>query len=559
MLDDIVSETAEVEAHTPTRKRTLGAYYTPADVGQLLCKWSIRSHNEHVLEPSFGGCTFLDASIEQLSALGHPTPEKQIFGCDIDPMAFLHLTELLGKSGPADHFFKIDFLALRPEDVGGCIADVVIGNPPYIRHSKIEKKQKLSIAMWKAQYGIHVDARSSLWTYFLLHSLLFLKQGGRLAFVLPGSFLTADYAKNVHRLIAENFERVLAITLTERIFLQAGTEERSVILLADGYQAPTTNKSIKTIHCDTVSELESAIENWDATGLADDELDNNGARSLVPPDARKLFFELGEMLPIKKLASIARVHIGIVTGDTKFFIRNKNDWLNDGITSDFLKFIMPKIKDIPGIELTQEQCQNYIDSGVRCLLLDTTKTPLPTEIDKYLKTFPKKIEEVATFKKRPIWHQPDDKKIPDGFLSFLLHNGPRLILNSAKVNATNSVHRVYFLNEENVETRMLTAISMQSTYTQLHAEIIGRPCGSGALKLEPSEALDLNLILPYNIDPIDLRTTFFEIDAQNRAGDDIKSRTLADKFIEKNLPKGFDKINTKLAKALATSRARRKK
>ena|ERR1700733_10812577 len=72
-------------------RRQIGAYYTPSSVAEILCSWAITEASGLVLEPSFGGCEFLDSSIQRLEQIGCTQPEKQIFGCDIDSQAFEHL------------------------------------------------------------------------------------------------------------------------------------------------------------------------------------------------------------------------------------------------------------------------------------------------------------------------------------------------------------------------------------------------------------------------------------------------------------------------------------
>ncbi len=49
---------------------------------------------------------------------------------------------------------------------------------------------------------------------------------------------------------------------------------------------------------------------------------------------------------------------------------------------------------------------------------------------------------------------------------------------------------------------------MLSTFTQIHAEIIGRPCGSGALKLEPKDALQLKILYPEIVDASLVKSAF---------------------------------------------------
>ncbi len=63
---------------TVTAKKRHGVFYTPDPASRLLTKWAIRSAADRVLEPSFGGCGFLQAAKDRLTALEVGAPEQPI-------------------------------------------------------------------------------------------------------------------------------------------------------------------------------------------------------------------------------------------------------------------------------------------------------------------------------------------------------------------------------------------------------------------------------------------------------------------------------------------------
>jgi adenine-specific DNA-methyltransferase len=521
-----------MEQHDIKRKRQLGAFYTPLNVSEVLCEWGIKSSEENILEPCFGGCTFLDASIARLKILGSTRPEETIYGCDIDPLAFEYLKASLGVKEPSSHFSRADFLTLDVNAFPTQGIDAVIGNPPYIRHSDFDSDQKKTIAEWAARYQIKLTGRTSLWTHFVLHSMNFLKVGGRMAWVLPGSFMSAQYAKQIRERLASKFERVLAVTLTERIFLTEGTEETTVILLADGYEGALSRTGIQVACCDSILELKDSIDEWDKNTANLETLDSFNGSVMVPKNVRSLFHALSKSQCVRTLGELAQVQIGIVTGDSKFFIRSRADWESQGITKKHLKYILPRARWVDGIVLRDYDCDQQIENGAPCLLLDTSVKEISLSVSEYLESYPpKKRDSNATFSKRPIWHFPGDAKIPDAFLVFMTHLGPRIVLNVVGANSTNSVYRVYFKENKKQDFLKLIAISMHSTFTQLSAEMVGRGRGSGALKLEPSEALKLHLLLPMEIPSKRIDLVFEEIHALLKIGLTDEVRKVTDKFI----------------------------
>ncbi len=197
-----------------TDRRKLGAYYTPSSVAEILCSWAITDASSLVLEPSFGGCEFLDSSIRRLEQIGCNQPEKQIFGCDVDPHAFEHLDRrprLLRES----QFIQRDFLQVAPTDFGAAKFDVIIGNPPYVRHQKLNAIQKQRAQEIRQLVLPNLNLQASLWGLFLIHSSCFLEEGGRFAWLLPSSFVYADYAKDLQRFLQKHFDELKVIGLDQ--------------------------------------------------------------------------------------------------------------------------------------------------------------------------------------------------------------------------------------------------------------------------------------------------------------------------------------------------------
>lgn len=524
------------DAHHISHRRKIGAYYTPIEVTRLLCGWGVRTITDRIFEPCFGGCTFLEAAVQQLRALGHASPQKNVFGCDIDPLAFRYLEMRLGASTISSHFFQTDFLKLAPNSVSGETIDFVVGNPPYIRHDKLSADQKISLEAWKKNSGFKLNGRSSLWAYFILHSLNFLKKKGRLALVLPGSFLTAQYAQKVRKIIEDRFARVSAITLTERLFVSEGTEELTIILLAEGYGEPPASQSMQLYCLENVSELKDALNNWGHSNmqLSGDDASSVGT-GMVPNSAICAMNMLRVDRSVKRLGEIASIHIGVVTGNKKFFIKSASEWGRHKIEKRHLQYIAPRSLFIQGLSITEDDISSFVLDDVPCLALKIPARPRAKSLITYLDTYPKQeIEANSTFAKREVWHQFLDDKVPDAMLVFMTDFGPRLLLNEADVNCTNSLYRVYFSGMLEINIK-LVAISFVSTFTQISAELIGHGRGSGALKLEPSDAAKVEIYLPTRTE-ISVNEAFKKINQLMRAKQFDEAAQYADNYLFQDSP-----------------------
>ena len=150
----------------------------------------------------------------------------------------------------------------------------------------------------------------------------------------------------------------------------------------------------------------------------------------------------------------------------------------------------------------------------------------------YLASVPREVrKKTLWFTKREHWYSPTDYQTPDAFLTYMNHIGPRLVLNTGKVDCTNTLHRIRFKAGTPVAKKRLIAISLQSTFSQISAERTGRSYGGGVLKLEPSEFQSLKLVLPKGIHHSRVARTFSEIDDAIRAGHHRHAQALADQFL----------------------------
>lgn len=516
-------------SNQPLTQRELGAYYTPDFLASLLAKWAIRSCNEHVLEPGFGGCGFLQAAVDRLSELGSASPKNQLYGCDIDPQAFAYLSEKLGVLSIERRYILSDFVAVSPHDFSVQTFDVVIGNPPYVSLHNMSADQKASVQAWKEETGIKINGRASLWAYFVSHAMSFLTPGGRMAWVLPGSFLEADYATSLREDIVASFEEVIAIQLTERMFLSAGVEERTVVLLCSGFGG--SSKGIQISHCTSADQLDSAIATQSQVNPS---LEKPIALQQLHAalDETSIYDTLSASPDSVSLGDLCKVLIGTVTGANRFFIMSPSRAKLHHLGERNLKPILSKFAHIQGAQINDADIEDWQFQDKPYLLFHLPDKRMSHAVANYVATFPddERLRN-STFRRRKDWLRADDGRIPDAFFTYMMHDGPRIVLNNAAINATNSIHRVFFHQTVSSQIRKLIVVSLCSTFSQLSAEHVGRSYGSGVLKIEPSEANRIRLILPKEKSDEQIDAAFEQIDACFRQCNTKGAQQVANMFI----------------------------
>ncbi|MBY8237524.1 SAM-dependent methyltransferase [Vibrio fluvialis] len=489
--------------HSLTKKRELGAYYTPPELSQVLTDWAIVRSDEDILEPSFGGCGFFDSSIETLRRLGCKSPEKQLYGVDIDGHAFSILSEKFGQMvETSNRFIQSDFISVKPDDFLVNEFDVVLGNPPYVSMHNMTEKQReaCEVVLRESPFsGLTMGRNASLWAFFLLHSLSFLKEGGRIAWVLPSSLLHADYAKRLLAIHRSHFQSVKVLKLAERFFKEEGAKETSVILIAEGFSAEVmedTHFSVASV--ENVIELKQAVESQ----LQATELGVEGYKlDIVSQEAKKAYFELMNSESSKPIGHYADIKIGMVTGANKYFIVDKKTVEKFGLPEDVLKPAIGKFSFFSGITHDMRDHKKLQRDGYRAYLVCPTEEQMRNPehpVAGYLNQItPQEISDNKTFAKRPHWFAPGygiDGIVADCFMSYMIHLGPRMVVNKARLNCTNSIHKVIFREKMSAKAKQAFALTLLSTYSQFSAEVEGRAYSSGVLKIEPSAGRNIKVL-----------------------------------------------------------------
>ena len=533
----------------PHRKKELAAFYTPKGLTDIICEWAIKSADCSILEPSFGGCGFLRSARDRLQFLGSQAPAKQIYGCDIDPAAFGHLGRLFETPVDLDHFHEGDFLEGNyPEHWDGKF-ELVIGNPPYLPYRKISHSIREKVLPSLAANGLKLERRASLWAYFVAISTLLTRTNGRMAWVLPSSFLHANYSKNLRSFILKHFDRVMAFELQERQFLLEGTEEKSIVLLAEGKFASRDQSALSDIplaRCVGVKDLARNIQDWESGTLQVHSLCGTSVLGALTKGPLDIFNQLESDPSCSLLGDLLQVRIGLVTGNNKYFLIDDETRKSIGIPARELSRILPRFQFAEGLHFDLQDYQKLLDiNGKGYLVSADPSKKMSEEMEKYLLSYPESQKATcSTFKKRPIWCLIEDSRKPDAFFPVMQHRGPRLVLNPSALNCTNSVHRAYFLGKPDRITKKLISISLLSTFSQISAEISGRSYGSGALKHEPREAEKIKVLLP-KIHPQKINSAYFKADAFLRRGNFDEASQLADTLILTAL--GLDRVPTQVS------------
>lgn len=470
MLDSALADVA--------LRRRLGIFYTPDHVALAMARWAVRENVGPILDPSFGGCSFLRASLNALQETATPNPHSLIYGIDLDPRAAEYVKDLVAAGVPAGNIMIQNFFTARPSELEASPFRSIVGNPPYVRHHWMSSEDKRAAEARTLEADATISGQSSAWSYFVAHALNFLALDGRLAFVLPGSLLHTDYGQDVVGLMERNFARVHLVHIREQLF--ANVDEISVIAFCTGRGRGPTSAHYSHIplaqldkFCGGTPPVSTPAASWKLHHLTEAE--------------REAYESLQHRSDVTRLDHHATISIGIVTGANDFFVRTPEELAALGTTLAKSPILVRKPATLKGLLWTasDEVAANASSEG-RQLLVVPQKHPVGVKLDRVIAAA-EAVHLDARYKcsLRDPWYALVDVASPDAFLPYMGALAPALCFNQTDAVCLNNIHRVWF--EKDAPAKSIVVGSWTSL-THLSAEIQGRAYGGGVLKLEPSEA-----------------------------------------------------------------------
>jgi len=482
-------------------QRKAGIVYTPAIVATAITQWAIRAPTDVILDPSAGRGIFLDEARERLRALGARSTKPQLIGVEKDASVARDLSMTLGNDAA---IITRDFMSIRRDDLVRDI-NVVLGNPPYVRHHNLSARSVERAA--RAVEGHGLSRTGNYWAYFVLHSIQLLAPGGRLALVLPGSVVHGGYSGTVRKALQRWFCRITAVFINECVF--PGVEEETIIVLAEtkrfvaasecdvriGTQSITSLSLSETALCSRTRALRSG-ESW--------------VRGILTDDENDVFSRYAATY--ERLERFATIRIGTVTGANRFFIRTVDDL--EMLPLDCWRMLISKTSHLRGARLRDADVTELSLEGARVYAATLANCSLRSARvrDFVADGIALGIHRRAKCCVRQPWYAIQFNAAPHAFLTYMNGRSPAIVVNDTALSCTNTLHALYMKKRHSVRA---LAVGFLTTLAQLAAEIEGRSYGGGVLKLEPSEASRIPVpMVRLRNDDLD------RLDALRRSGDD---------------------------------------
>lgn len=464
-------------------RNKLGQFATPFDLAREIVAATIPlldARTIRFLDPAFGTGAFYSALLD--IAADHV---ESALAYEVDP----HY------GTPASHLWRSTRLQLRIEDftradLGQSHANLVICNPPYVRHHHLSVVEKAALRLASHAIGVKLNGLAGLYCYFMALAHRWLEPDAVCAWLVPSEFMDVNYGEAIKRYLLSDVT-LIRIHRFDPNDVQFSDALVSSAIVWFKNQKPEAESAVSMTFGGTVKRPRIS-RNVTITDLQSEAKWTRLPGILNPAPDRVPGLRLGDLFAVKR---------GIATGNNEFFILTEERVVELGFTKAFLKPILPSPR-----YLEQDEIEGDKDGApildrrlflIDCSLSESEVKKIDPALWQYLKSGRDTVAQGYLCKSRSPWYSQENRP-PAHFLCTYMGrtdgNGKkafRFILNRSKATAAN----VYlFLYPKPMVRAALENIGVLREVFQLLNSIPGgemtnegRVYGGGLHKLEPSE------------------------------------------------------------------------
>lgn len=373
--------------------------------------------------------------------------------------------------------------------------DAAVGNPPFVRYQFLNDQDIEDIQILGLRIGIPFRGVSNLWIPLWLGALSRIRQGGAMAFVVPAELFTGMSAgvartwllQNVKDLRVEMFGPGSFPDVLQEVIVVSGTIHRS-----------SASSSAVTLREHGHNDLVRSVTTW-AHDVPLGPM--NWTKYLLMPSQLSAWDEVACHPKMKRLRTIAKMEVSIVTGANRYFSVSDEE-AECYRLADWCQPLLDRIRRAEGLVFAKSDHDGLAQPGVKRWLLDfDARRPDPMVHEGARGYLARGEREGIPYRYktsiRSPWYRVPSVRSGTLMLSKRSHRYPRLLFNAAGVMTTDTVYRGW-MREPFAGREAELVAGFHNSVSLLSAELEGRSFGGGVLELVPSE---LNrLLVPFDID-----------------------------------------------------------
>lgn len=455
-------------------KKFRGGYYTPTNVADFITSWACEGNEKEILEPSCGDGIFIKSILDQ-----YDQKLPNILGVELNEMeAEKALEENV-------EIINSDYFTLYQNVLKNNKYDIVFGNPPFIRYQNFNQEYREKAMNELVELGFSPTKMINIWLPFLVLNVHLLNENGKLGMVIPAEIMQVDYAAEARQYLLEIFEEINIITFKNNIFEKA--QQEVILLLA---KKKSNTEGIRMMEVDNSKGL-SQLKIEDTPLRPKKPSKEKWLKYFLKEDDFLVYNKISESNKILKFAEVAEVNVGVVTGQNKFFVINKEIEDNYHLDRSVID-IVSRSEQLKSIVLNKDDLTELYINQKNTRLFFPNKN-LDDHDNRYIK-FGEKNNYHSGYKTRirKEWYRVPISWKPEAFFLRQVHKYPKIIINNTDATCTDTIHKIRSKDGYNIEN---LTFSFLNSFTLLDCELQGRSYGGGVLTFEPGEVRKLRI--PY--------------------------------------------------------------
>ncbi len=494
---------------TQLERNKLGQFATPTALATQMLEYA------YALFPPETKIRFLDPAIGTgsfFSALLHTFPSTSIDGAvgyEIDPL-YAHAASEIWHNTPLK-VHTADFTHSLPPSTNNAKYNLLICNPPYVRHHHLSKNEKQRLQILGEQATcIKLSQQDGLYCHFLSLSHSWMAKNGVAGWLIPSEFMDVNYGQKIKKYLLHNVTllRIHRFKSEDVQFIDALVSS-SVVWFIN--KLPDASHNVEFTYGGTLAKPEAS------TFISTDMLRDSTKwtkfsptihKDTLMPSTAKDVLKQDKVLSTTcrntfSLSDVFEVKRGLATGSNDFFLLNHEQIAKYHISSAFITPILPSPRYLLSDEIKADTYGNPLLEQPLFLLTCN----LPEEevrinhplLWKYLQIgIEMGIKEKYLCSHRTPWYS-QEKRLASLFLCAYVGRQDckrekpfRFILNHSKALATNAYHILYpkahlqqaLHNNPQLARSLWIALNAIAQETLIDE---GRVYGGGLHKMEPKE------------------------------------------------------------------------